>query len=114
MEAGEKKGFMEDMRVWSELAVTRLFDGMRFVVRWLVGAPQADSSAAPAQPRPRSQSEQSGSSSAVSVSSRPGVVSQVKFDYWALKMGMPAIPTVHMCSRRADDQDVIPRPRLQQ
>ena len=27
MEAGEKKGFMEDMRVWSELAVTRLLTG---------------------------------------------------------------------------------------
>ena len=69
MEAGEKKGFMEDIRIWSELAVTRLFDGMRYVVRWLVGAPQADSSAAPAQPRQRSQSDQSGSSAAVSVSS---------------------------------------------
>ena len=69
MEAGEKKGFMEDMRIWSELAVTRLFDGMRYVVRWLVGAPQADASATPAQPRMRSHSDQSGSSAAVSVSS---------------------------------------------
>ena len=59
LEAGAKHGFMEDIRIWAELAVTRFFDGVRFVVRRVVGVPTGDASAAPAQPRRRSHSESS-------------------------------------------------------
>ena len=57
LEAGAKHGFMEDIRIWAELAVTRFFDGVRFVVRRVVGVPTGDAIAAPVQSRRRSQSE---------------------------------------------------------
>ena len=56
-EAEAKHGFLEGMRIWCELAVTRFFDGMRFVVRYLVGAPRRESPAAPVEKRRRSRSE---------------------------------------------------------
>ena len=37
LDASMRHGFMEDMRIQAELGVTRLFEGVRFVTRWLVG-----------------------------------------------------------------------------
>lgn len=59
---------MEDFRVWAELAVTRFYDGVRFLVRRLVGIPTGEPGPAPLQPRRRSQSENSMGSSAEDVS----------------------------------------------
>ncbi len=68
LEAGAKHGFMEDIRIWAELAVTRFFDGVRFVVRRLVGVPTVDAGPAPAHARRRSQSENNVGSSHEDVS----------------------------------------------
>ena len=68
LEAGAKQGFMEDIRIWAELAVTRFFDGVRFVVRRIVGVPTGDASGAPVQSRRRSQSENNVGSSHEDVS----------------------------------------------
>ena len=67
LEAGVKHGFMEDFRIWAELRVTRFFDGVRFVVRWLAGVPTGDASPPAAQPRRRSQSDTSPGASAEDV-----------------------------------------------
>ena len=68
LEAGPKHGFMEDFRVWAELKVTRFYDGVRFVVRRVVGIPTGEPGPAPVQPRRRSQSENNMGSSAEDVS----------------------------------------------
>ncbi len=59
---------MEDIRIWAELAVTRFFDGIRFVVRRLVGVPTGDASPPPAHSRRRAQSENNVGSSHEDVS----------------------------------------------